>query len=180
MSTRIRRTLVCACLTALAVPAAAGAAPVEVDPPGARGEGAFSTAARDPGCSARNIIGFREDQGQARSRVRHAGVIRCTRINVRIVCSANLFRGTTRISQLRSRGSDSCSIGSAFSESNRYPDGSRFTQKYRYELTLRNDRKRWSGTTRKCPKRSKDRRTLVCKASHSTTSPNRSVETIRS
>lgn len=183
MSPRIRRTLVSACLCALALPAVAGAAPDEVAPPGGEGEGTFSTAAQtaatDPGCRAKNVIAFREVTVD-RSRVRHSGLIRCSRVNVRIACAAKLFRGNTPISDLRDRGSDRCRIGTPFAQSAPYRDGSSFTQKYRYELTLKNRRKQWAGTTRKCPERRNDRRTLICKGTHSTLAPEGSKETIRS
>jgi opacity protein-like surface antigen len=180
MSSRIRRTLVCACLTALAVPVAAGAAPVQVAPPGAGGEGAFTTAARaaaaNPGCLAKSVIDF---QGQTRFKVRHTAQIRCSNVNVRVNCFAKLFRGNERISTLQDRGSDRCRDGSSFADSVRYAAGVQFTQNYRYEITLKNRRKQWAGTTRKCPKRTNDRRTLICKASHTTPAPERSKETIR-
>lgn len=180
MSTPVRRTLLCACLSALALPTAAGAAPVEVAPPGAEAKGGFSSAARaatNPGCRAKNVIAFRD---QVSVKVRHTGLIRCSNVRVRITCAANLSHEGERISSLKARGSDRCRIGTPFARSDRYPAGDSFTQSYRYQLTLKNRRQKWSGTTAKCPKRSNKRRTLTCRGSHSTVAPNRSVDTIRS
>lgn len=180
MSTRIRRTLLCVCLTALALPTGAAASTVAVAPPGPDTKGAFSAAARtaaDPGCRARNVIDFR---GEAAFRVRHTGLIRCSRVNVRIRCVANLLQGEDRISSERSGGRDRCRVGTPFAESDPYPAGTEFTQNYRYKLTLKNRRQKWSGTTEQCPRRSNKRRTLTCRSSHATVAPERSVETIRS
>lgn len=178
MSTRIRRTLLCACLAALALPATAGAGAIA--PPGSEAEEGFSTAARaaaDPGCRAKSVIAFR---GEARFKVRHLSMIRCTNVRVRINCRANLLHGTDSISRLRSNGRDRCRVGTPFAQSDRYEEGEPFTQRYRYKLTLRNRRQHWSGTTRKCPKRSNERRTLTCRSSHTTVAPRRSVDKISS
>jgi hypothetical protein len=180
MTTFIRRTLIGACLAALAIPAAAAASTADVAPPGSDAKGGFTAAARsaaDPGCRAKNVISFR---GQATFRVRHTGLIRCENINVRIHCAANLLHEDELISHIEAGDRNRCRIGTPFSESEQYPPGEEFTQKYRYKLKLLNDRKKWSGTTRKCPRRSNQRQTLTCKASHTATVPDRSVDTIRS
>ncbi len=179
MTSRIRRTLVCASLAVLALPTAASGA-VEVAPPGADAKGTVSPASRaaaDPGCEANNVIAFR---GSTTYRVRHSGDIRCSNIRVRIRCSASLLHEGQQISQLSDRRRDRCQIGSTFAESEQYPAGDEFTQNYRYKLTLLNKRQKWSGTTRKCPRRKNERRTLICSASLSATAPNRSSDTISS
>lgn len=180
MSTRIRRTLLCACLAALALPATAAAATVPVAPPGAAAKGDFSVAAKTAaksGCRAKNVIAFR---GTNRYKVRHVARIRCSNVRVRINCRSNLLQGTERISRLRSNGRKRCRAASSYAESDRYEEGAAFTQRYRYKITLRNKRQKWSGTTPKCPKRSNKRRTLTCKSSHFTAAPERSVDRIRS
>ena len=179
MTARFRRTVLLACLCALALPAGAAAAPVDVAPPGSGGAGASAAAvgtAANPGCSAKSMIEFR---GNANFRVRHNSLISCSQVNVRIKCSADLFRGNVLFSHLQSRDSNRCRVGSPFSVQ-RFAPGTQFTQKYRYELTLKNRRQRWAGTTEKCPRRSNERRTLTCRSSHTTLAPTKSVDRISS
>jgi hypothetical protein len=179
MTSRIRRTLLCVSFAVLAVPTVASAA-VEVSPPGSDAKGAFSPASRaaaNPGCEANNVIAFR---GSTTYRVRHSGDIRCTNVRVRIRCSASLLHDGQQISQLSDRGRDRCRFGSTFAESEQYLAGDEFTQNYHYKLTLLNKRQKWSGTTRKCPRRKNERRTLVCHASQTATAPNRSSDSISS
>jgi hypothetical protein len=179
MTSRIRRTLLFASVAVLAAPAAASGA-AEVAPLGADAKGTVSPATRaaaDPGCEANNVIAFR---GAATYRVRHSGDIRCSNVRVRIRCAASLLHEGEQISQLNGRGRDRCQIGSTFAESEQYPAGDEFVQNYRYKLTLLNKRQKWSGTTRKCPRRKNERRTLVCHASQTATAPNRSSDTISS
>ncbi len=178
VSSRIRRTLICASLAGLTVPAVATGRTIDVAPPDSATTGAPSAASRtaaDPGCRAKNVIAFR---GEANFRVRHTGLLRCSNVNVRIRCSARLFHEDEQISQIASRDRNRCRIGTPFSDSDQYPAGEEFTQNYRYKLTLLNRRQEWSGTTRKCPKRSNERRTLTCRSSHTTTAPDRSVDKI--
>lgn len=174
MRTRLGRSLLCACLAIVVLPAGAAAA-TEVTPPASGGEDAVSAAASDSGCNAENVIEFKGDVPLYR--VRHTGLIRCTR-NVRIRCVADLFHGDEPISHLQDRGDDRCRIGSAFSASRRYPAGDQFTQDYSYKLTLQNRRKVWAGTNRWCPRLSNERRTLTCRGSHTTKAPRGSVERI--
>jgi hypothetical protein len=181
MTSRIRRTLLCASLAVLAVPTAAANAG-EVAPPGAAAKGTVSPASRaaaDPGCEANNVIAFRGSEVPG-FRVRHSSFLRCSNIRVRIRCSATLLHEGEQISQIGDRGRDRCRVGTPFSESDLYPAGDGFTQNYHYKLTLLNRRQKWADTTRKCPRRKNERRTLICNASHSTTAPNRSTDGISS
>lgn len=179
MNRRIRSVLLCLCLGALTIPASAAAGTVPVAPPGGDDDASLSTAARtaaSSGCNSRNVIAFK---GEPDARVRHAGRIRCRTFRVRIRCVANLLQGTERINSVRSQGRNRCRVAMPLSEE-RYADGTRFTQNYRYKLTLVNKRLRWTGTTPDCPRRSKNKRTLTCRGSHTTRAPDRSVDRIRS
>lgn len=180
MTSRIRRTLLCASLAVLVVPAAASA--VDVAPLGSDAKGTVAPASRaaaDPGCEARNLIAFRGSDVPG-FRVRHSSFLRCSNVRVRIRCSATLLHGDEQLSQISDGGRDRCRIGTPFSESDRYPRGDEFTQNYHYKLTLLNRRQKWADTTRKCPRRKNERRTLICNASHATTAPNRSTDGISS
>jgi hypothetical protein len=173
--TRARLMLLCLGLAALALPTTAFA----VSPPGSDDgyTGAVRAASVDPGCRSRNTIDFRavtSTFAPTRYRVRHHGVIRCE-LPMTIRCSATLQQGTTVISRISATGGRRCTMGSPFG-ARKYPAGTRFTENYRYELKLTRQRHRWSATSNYCPRRSENRRILICRDSHSTRAPTVSVD----
>lgn len=174
------RTLLCLFLAILALPAAAASAGA-LSPPAPAGGGvaaAAVSATAGPGCSSTNVIEFRDRTVipiARRYAVRHTGRIRCD-VPMTIRCHATLFQGEERISKIGSRSRDRCEIASSFGESDSYPPGTWFRQRYRYKLTLRRERQHWAGTSRFCPKLSDNRRTLTCHDSHATSAPRRHVD----
>lgn len=165
-----------ACLAVmLAAPSAAHATTVRVAAPGAAsGEGYRAAAKRRP-CSSQNTIAF---SGLLLFRVRHFGGIRCS-VPTRTSCRAVLLRdrggSLERVSTVRDRGPDRCSMASRLAESGRYSSGADFVERFDYRLRLRRKNLRWAGTTRFCPKRRDDGRTLICAGRHSTRAPLRST-----
>ena len=177
MTTPLRRLLLPLSLVALAVPASAAAGTVPVAPPGDSGgysATAFKAAA-DPGCRSSNVIEFepRSTLPPRTHAVRHAGRVRCE-VPIRSRCHATLFREGVKVSEIGDRGRNRCTMGSNFF--GKYPAGIEFRQNYSYRLTLRRDGQRWAGTSKFCPKRRNNRRTLICRDSHTTTAPERAVE----
>ncbi len=172
MTTPLRRLLLPLSLVALAVPAtAAGTAPVA--PPGDSGgysATAFKAAA-DPGCRSFNVIEFRRRSTVLeRYGVRHAGRVRCE-VPIRSRCRATLFREGVKVSEIGDRGRNRCTMGSNFF--GEHAPGIGFRENYSYRLTLRRDGQRWAGTSKFCPKRKNNRRTLICRDSHTTVAPER-------
>jgi hypothetical protein len=175
MPAPLRRSLLPLCILALAVPAGAAAAPVA--PPGDAG-GSYAATARaaaDAGCRSSNLIEFDQVQTLPTPRwaVRHAGRIRCE-VPIRSVCWAALYKRDVKISEISNTGRNRCRVGTDFFGS--HPGGIAFTQRYSYRLTLRDRDQRWAGTSAFCPERRNERRTLICRDSHTTTSPQRSVD----
>lgn len=174
MPAPLRRSLLPLCIVALAVPASAAAAPVA--PPDAAG-GSYAATARaaaDPGCRSSNVIAFdRVQTVPARWAVRHAGRIRCE-VPIRSRCAATLYKRDVKISEIANTGRNRCRVGTDFFGS--HPGGIAFTQRYSYRLTLRDRDQRWAGTSAFCPERRNERRTLICRDSHTTTSPQPSVD----
>ncbi len=176
MTTPLRRLLLPLSLVVLAVPASAAADTVPVAPPGGSGDSftAAAKAAADPGCRSTNVIEFqRNSTVLERYAVRHAGRIRCE-VPIRSRCHATLFRGDAKVSEIGDRGRNRCTMGSRFFGS--HPPTVGFRENYSYRLTLRRDDQRWAGTSRFCPKRKNNRRTLICRDSHATVTPERDAD----
>ena len=172
MTTRSSWTLTASLAATLALAAPASAA--EVTPP-STAAGAFTTAAIDPGCKTYNRIAFQADEVLGtRYRVRHAGQANCD-LPMRIRCAADLYRGELLISSIGARSRNRCEMGSDFWKTP-YSAGTGFREKYRYRFTLLRERHTWAGTTDFCPRRTDQRKTLICFGSHRTDAPDPDVD----
>jgi len=173
MAAPLRRFLLPLSLVALAVPASAAAGTVPVAPPGGSGD-SFTTAAKaaaDPGCRSFDVIEFqRVSTVPRKDAVRHAGRVRC-QVPIRSRCHATLFQGERRVSEIGGRGRNRCRMGSDYFGA--FQAGAPFRENYSFRLTLRREGQRWAGTSQFCPKRRNNRRTLICRDSHTTVAPQR-------
>ncbi len=111
-------------------------------------------------------------------RARHFGIARCD-VPVDMTCRADLFDEGGQVSDIKGRGENRCRMASKYRRSDRYPPGESFDESFRYRLTLRPDRLRWSGTSNFCPSRKNHRKTLVCRDRHGTVAPQRHAVTHR-
>lgn len=170
-----RTTALALCSLALCATGASAAAP----PSGGDGDGVgvSSSSGSDPGCQARSTVAF---AGSEPYGVRHKSRIECA-VPVDIECRAELFdlsrSDDDPISRLRSKGADACSNRSKTS-ARRYPTGVEFRQDLRFKLTLRRSAATWSGTDERCPRLSKDERTITCIRSQLATAPVKSVASV--
>ena len=175
MTTPLRRLLLPLSIVALAVPASASGATVPVAPPAGSGDSfaAAAKAAADPGCRSYDVIEFQARTtplGQERFAVRHGGSIRCE-VPIRSRCRATLFQGERKVSEIGGRGRNRCRMGSDYFGA--FQAGAPFRETYSFRLTLRREGQRWAGTSQFCPKRRNNRRTLICRDSHTTVAPQR-------
>jgi hypothetical protein len=186
MKTRPRRSIVCICLLAGALPASAVAAePVLVEPPapaeaGDVGAAGVSTAGMNSGCRSRNGIEFSERVDSYN--VRHFFDHSCTAPVRRSECVARLFEerpdGVREISEIREVGGKTCAEVS--NREGPYPLAERqvFLERYIYKLTLKSGYVWGKPPTNYC-QRTNERRTLVCSDNFRTRAPNDKTEVHR-
>jgi hypothetical protein len=180
MKNPARLTILCLCLAA-ALPAAAAAEPVKVEPLGASAdarEGGVG-AAGGSGCRSKNIIAFAgSDPGPYP--VRHRGDIACDAPLQRAECVGRLFRivaGTpTEISEREDAGQKSCAYDSNFFGA--FSEGDEFSERYTFKLTLKRGFV-WEKPSGDFCERRNERRELVCSDSHQTFAPTREADNHR-
>lgn len=175
MKNPARLTILCLCLAA-ALPTAAAAEPVKVEPLGASAdarEGGVG-AAGGSGCRSKNIIAFAGTNPYA---VRHRGDIACDAPLQRAECVGRLFRivaGTpTEISEREDAGQKSCAYDSNFFGA--FSEGDEFSERYTFKLTLKRGFV-WEKPSGDFCERRNERRQLVCSDSHQTFAPAREAD----
>lgn len=178
MKSPARLTFLCLCLGLTgALPATAGADPVEVAPPADSAQGAVGAAGSNSGCRSKNVIVFDEEDPEPYA-VRHHGDIACEAPLRRSECVARLFTivsGTpAEVSEEQDTGRRQCAYDSGF-QGGTYPAGTEFSERYVFKLTLKQGFV-WTQPGDDFCRRRNERRQLVCNDSHQTTAPTREVD----